>query len=137
MFAAETPSASGRPFRSVRTWILLPALPRSTGFGPVSDPLFRAQARPVDDRPGPVDLPGGAEVVEDRPMEFRPQARLGPFGEAPVRGLVRDAEDRRQVPPGAAGGQDEYDRREHLAVIGPRDTTALRAFRRGPGSVAR
>jgi len=38
--AAETPTASGTPCASDNTCSLLPGLPRSTGFGPVSDPLF-------------------------------------------------------------------------------------------------
>ena len=38
MWAAETPTSSGRPFASDSTCSLDPVLPRSTGFGPVSDP---------------------------------------------------------------------------------------------------
>jgi hypothetical protein len=40
MFAPETPSDSGTPFRSVMRWIFDPGLPRSVGFGPVSGPLL-------------------------------------------------------------------------------------------------
>ena len=39
-FAAETPTASGTPWAPDSTCSLLPGLPRSTGLGPVSDPLF-------------------------------------------------------------------------------------------------
>jgi hypothetical protein len=45
-----------------------------------------------------------------------------------VGGLVRDAEDRRQMPPSATRGQDEYDRREPLPVIDPWNATTLRAL---------
>lgn len=38
--AAGTPTASGTPWASDSTCSLLPGLPRSTGFGPVSEPPF-------------------------------------------------------------------------------------------------
>src|SRR3954452_6397180 len=40
VLAAETATASGSPFRSVSTCSLEPGLPRSTGFGPVSEPPY-------------------------------------------------------------------------------------------------
>lgn len=40
VLAADTATDNGMPARSDRTWIFEPALPRSTGFGPVMDPLF-------------------------------------------------------------------------------------------------
>jgi len=49
VLAVETPTSSGRPFASDSTCSLEPVLPRSTGFGPVSDPPFWP-ARPP--RPG-------------------------------------------------------------------------------------
>src|SRR3712207_1084681 len=39
-FAAETSTLSGSPSASTSRWYLLPALPRSVGFGPVSSPPF-------------------------------------------------------------------------------------------------
>lgn len=42
MFAPDTATASGMPRASDRPCSLLPFLPRSTGFGPVSDPPFFA-----------------------------------------------------------------------------------------------
>jgi hypothetical protein len=64
------------------------------------------------------------------PMQLRPERCLGPFGEAPMRGLVRDAEHRRQVPPRAPGGQHEHDRREALPVVDPGHAATLRTLRR-------
>src|SRR5450759_697623 len=60
--APVTPIASGRPPASHRMWYLLPGLPRSVGFGPVSTPPFlpgRLPSRPTSStspaaRPGPV-----------------------------------------------------------------------------------
>jgi hypothetical protein len=42
-FASQTPMDRGRPVRSVIKWIFDPHLPRSTGFGPVSSPFFKAR----------------------------------------------------------------------------------------------
>lgn len=41
--APEMPTDGGRPVRSVIKWIFESYLPRSTGFGPVSPPFFRAR----------------------------------------------------------------------------------------------
>jgi hypothetical protein len=38
--AVESRTASGMPFRSTTTWYLVPAFPRSVGFGPVCSPPF-------------------------------------------------------------------------------------------------
>ncbi|MDP9641478.1 hypothetical protein J2S53_001423 [Actinopolyspora lacussalsi] len=40
VLAAETPTDRGMPPRSVAMWIVLPDFPRSTGLGPVSQPLL-------------------------------------------------------------------------------------------------
>ncbi|CAM3202960.1 hypothetical protein SAXI111661_22075 [Saccharomonospora xinjiangensis] len=40
VFAAEIPTARGRPARSETTWIFEPGFPRSVGLGPVSSPPF-------------------------------------------------------------------------------------------------
>jgi hypothetical protein len=56
VLAAETAVANGSPAPSDSTWILLPDLPRSTGFGPVSGPPLGADGGGVHDRRRPVDL---------------------------------------------------------------------------------
>ncbi|GAB3644461.1 hypothetical protein GCM10028833_00010 [Glycomyces tarimensis] len=101
------------------------------GLGRSVIPPFGSQARCIDDRPRPVDLALRTEPVEDGPMQLRPERGLRPLAEAPVHGLVGDAEGRRQVPPPATGGQHEHDRSEDLAVIDPPDASALRSLRRG------
>jgi hypothetical protein len=101
MFAPDTATASGMPWASDSTCSLLPFLPRSTGFGPVSDP----PGGRVDDRRGPVHLAPGPEFVQHRPVQPTPQAGLGPYREAAMRGGGRRAERRRQMPPGTAAGQ--------------------------------
>ncbi|KOU45717.1 hypothetical protein ADK56_32660 [Streptomyces sp. MMG1522] len=49
VLAAEMPTRRGSPFASDRTRILEPALPRSTGLGPVRSPLFRPDVGGVED----------------------------------------------------------------------------------------
>lgn len=105
MFAPDTATASGRPWASDSTCSLLPFLPRSTGFGPVSNPPFGANGGRVDDRRGPVHLAPAPEFVQHRPMQPTPQARLGPYREAAMRGGGRRAERWRQMPPSTAAGQ--------------------------------
>lgn len=51
--AADSATASGKPFAQVRMWCLDPVLARSTGLGPVAAPLFspaRASRRPLPGR---------------------------------------------------------------------------------------
>lgn len=75
---ADTATASGMPWASDSTYSLLPFVPRSTGFGPVSDQPFGANGGRVDDRRGPVHLAPGPEFVQHRPERPPPQAGLGP-----------------------------------------------------------
>ncbi len=46
----RNPTDSGVPARSDRTWIFEPGLPRSTGLGPVKDPLARTLAASITAR---------------------------------------------------------------------------------------
>lgn len=69
------------------------------------------------------------EVLYHDAVELRPDPGGGPLGEAPVRGRSRRAEDRRQLPPGAARRGHEDDRREDLAVPVPAPASALRPGR--------
>ncbi len=56
VLAADNPTASGRPVASISRWYLEPALPRSTGFAPVSSPHAAPAPHAVDGRSGPVGL---------------------------------------------------------------------------------
>ena len=49
-------------------------------------PLFGANGGRVDDRRGPVHLAPGPEFVQHRPVQPTPQAGLGPYREAAMRG---------------------------------------------------
>ncbi len=77
----------------------------------------------------PVQVSARAEFVEDEAVERRPEPSGGPFGEAAVRGRPRRAEDRRRLPPGAAGRGHEDDRRADLSVPVPAPASALRPGR--------
>jgi hypothetical protein len=55
VLAADTPAAKGSPARSDSAWIFEPGLFRSTGFGPVSEPLFDPDAGGVTDGTRSVD----------------------------------------------------------------------------------
>ena len=128
MFAALAATASGSPPASVSTCSFEPGLPRSTGFGPVSSPIFRPHVGGVDHRAGPVDRRLLAEPIQYRPVQSPPQPGLGPGHEAAVGGRLGDAELRGQVSLGAAGGQHVDDRGEHRPVTHLPGATALRAL---------
>ena len=118
MFAPDTATASGTLWATDSTCSLLPFLPRSTGFGPVSDPpSFAANGGRVDERRGPVHLAPGPEFVQHRPVQPTPQAGLGPYREAAMRGGGRRVERRRQTPPGTAAGQRVHHCREHGPLV--------------------
>src|SRR5688500_17645993 len=92
VLAALTATASGSPLASVSTCSLEPDLPRSTGFGPVSGPLFRSHAGRVAPRAGPLDRPLLAQPVQDRSVQSPPQSSLGPGDEPAVGGGLGHAE---------------------------------------------
>jgi hypothetical protein len=117
VLAAETPTSSGSPVASESTCSFEPGLPRSTGFGPVNSPPFRPDAGRVDNRCGPVHIPGGAVQVQDRPVQLGPHSRLGPGPEPAMRGRRGHPKRRRQVPPRTPGGEHIHDRGEHRPVI--------------------
>src|SRR4051812_22696159 len=99
MLAPEIPQESGRPPPSVRMWIFDPGLLRSTGLGPVADPLFRTDPRRVDHCPRPVDQPLGAKAVEPPPVQPGPHALGAPARDRAVRGARPHPEHRAGVPP--------------------------------------
>lgn len=127
MFAPDAATASGMPSASDSACRLRPFLPRSTRFGPVSDPPFwrerwprRPSTRSSAPRPGP-------EFVEYRPVQPTPQAGLDPYREAAVCGGGRRAERRRQMPSGTAAGQRVHHCREHGPLVTRSGPTTLRA----------
>src|SRR5512143_218487 len=128
VLAALTATASGRPVASVSTCSLEPGLPRSTGFGPVNGPLFRAHAGRIHHRTGPVDRRLLTEPIQHRPVQPPPQPGLSPGHEPPVRGRRRHADLRGQLPPGAAGPQHVDDRGEHRPVLDAASTATLWAL---------
>lgn len=61
------------------------------------------------------------------PVQPTPQAGLGPYREAAVRGGGRRAERRRQMPPGTAARQRVHRCREHGPLVIRSGSTTLRA----------
>ena len=106
---------------SSRSW------PGPRGPGRSEIPLFRSDARSVENGRGPVQIPAAAEAVQHGPVQLLPQPSLRPGSEPSVHGRDRDPERRRQIPPRTPRGQDEHDRGEHRPVIGRRRPTALRS----------
>lgn len=93
VFAEVTAVTSGIPSASERMWIFEPLLPRSTGLGPVREPpSFRPHVRGVEDRGGPVQVPTGAEPIEDPAVQLVEYPGLGPGGEPSMRGRNTDSE---------------------------------------------
>src|SRR5205823_14119444 len=99
---------SGMPRRSTSRWYLEPSLPRSTGFGPVAAPPFRADAEAVDARARPVDGPLLAQPVENLAVQRRPDAgRLPVLQPAPASGTAPAPEFLGEQAPGRARAEDE------------------------------
>src|SRR4051794_10902000 len=80
-FAAVSSTASGMPPASTRTCRLLPGLPRSVGFGPVSSTLFLPVPRPTVLRDTALQVEDCKEVQDGR---GRWDGR-GPVGARPPR----------------------------------------------------
>jgi hypothetical protein len=127
VLAPDTATASGMPWAVTKMCSLQPCWPRSTGFGPVSDPPFGPRRRGVHDRRGPVEPAPGAEFVQDRQVQPAPQAGPGPGREPAVRRRGRDPERLRQMPPGTSAGQHEHHRREDRPFIQRGGPTPLRS----------
>lgn len=107
--------ASGSPPASVSRWCFEPARARSTGDGPVWSP---PKVTEVGGGPGPVDLTGAVELLEDRLVQLLPDPRLLPLAQSPPAGHPRAvAELGRQVSPGDPGVQDEEDPVQRRPVV--------------------
>jgi hypothetical protein len=72
--AADSHTAKGMPPRSTSRWYLLPGLPRSVGFGPVSQPPLGAHADRVEAGAGPVESAVVAQLVQEQVVELLPDA---------------------------------------------------------------
>src|SRR5215203_7502030 len=83
VLAADNPTARGMPVASITRWYLEPALPRSTGFAPVSSPTPGPHAHAVNRCPGPVDLAVVAQPVQQPMMQGFPHASVLPVAQPP------------------------------------------------------
>ncbi len=78
-FPPVSVKASGSPVWSTKRWCLEPARPRSTGLGPVEEPLFGLHVRRIGDGAVPVDLTGGAQLRKQQGVQLSPDVGLLPF----------------------------------------------------------
>ena len=119
MLAADSPTASGMPHRSVSRWYLDPGLPRSTGLGPVRAPALRAHAQRVEARPRPVELAGAAELVQHQVVELLPHAGALPVTQPPPAGDGAAAAELAggEQPPGDAGVELVDDAGQRGAIV--------------------
>src|SRR6266540_3306089 len=86
VLAAVTSSDNGMPPPSFARCSLDPRLARSTGFAPVRSPPDRPQAEGVHGDPGPVELVGLAELIQQRLLEPLEHPGVGPLGKPPPAG---------------------------------------------------
>jgi hypothetical protein len=119
VLAAESATARGMPLRSTSRWYLLPGLPRSVGFGPVSSPPLGADAERVEAGARPVELALAAELVEQLVVELLPDAGALPVAQpAPAGDRAAAAKlAGRQQPPRDAGAQLVDDAGKRRAVV--------------------
>ena len=117
--AAVTVAANGMPWASVSTWCLLPDLPRSVGFGPVSSPPSGALAKEASIKARRQSIWSAAvEFGQQHRVQLPPDAGLVPEPQVVAAGLAATAaEFGGQVVPGDAGLEDEQDAGEDLAVV--------------------
>ena len=129
---------SGVPRASVTAWRLLPGLPRSVGFGPVSarpfSPArwrFRRHAGAVQRGAAPADLPRPVQALQQHPVQGRPDARRLPVAQpAPARHPRAAARLGRQHLPRDAAPQHGDDAGQRRPVR-DRRPAALRLRARG------
>ena len=115
--AAESTAAKGRPPRSTTRWRFVPARPRSTGFGPVSRPLWRGHRAGVHGGPAPIQPSGVGQALEQGLVQQVPHTGLVPVAQpSPARQARAAAHLRWQQLPGRAGPQHEDDAGEHHPV---------------------
>ncbi len=106
------------PPPSTSRWCLLPARPRSTGLGPVLEPLFRLQVTGIGDRPLPLEPVGGVQLGQQQLVQPVPDAGLLPRPQPPPsRHPAAKAKLLRQVLPADPRVQHEQDPLQHAPVI--------------------
>ncbi len=88
-----------RPWPSIATRCLTPALPRSVGFGPVSAPPKRLSVRAVDEVPRPVDRLRLVKPSQQDRLQFHPHGGSTPVAQSPPAGHAAQPELRRQLFP--------------------------------------
>ncbi len=124
MFAAEIVAASGTPSLSTSRWCLVPALPRSTGLGPVcSPPLSPGRSR----NRGPLSTSQcvlSSPVCPARPSGAVARGRLLPISESPPAGNSASVpEFLRQHPPRYAAPENVDDARKRRPCGHARSTS--------------
>ena len=121
--SANPPIVSNVNPRSSLRWYLVPALPRSVGFGPVSSPLRFAHADAVHRGPRPVQQAAPPEPVEHQPVQPLPQPDPLPLAQPSPAGHPRPAAQlpRKRVP-ADPGAQHEHHPRQHRPARHPRTT---------------
>lgn len=113
MLAPDSNSANGVPFRSVKICRLVPGRPRSVGFGPVADPLFRLDGGAIHAGSIPVQSIGVLEMFQQGLVEGLPDTGLMPVAEpSPASDAGTATHLLGQHLPGDPGFQDEQDSRQ-------------------------
>jgi hypothetical protein len=129
--AAVSTTARGRPPASPARCSLVPCLPRSTGFAPVSAPFDRADAGGVDQDPLQVEAAGLAQFVQQHRLELLEHPCAGPLVQAaPAGGRAAAAQllGGQQVPGG--GGAGHKQQRGHAVAVGDMAGDAAAGARR-------
>ena len=125
VLADDNPTTtSGIPPASISRWYLEPALPRSTGFAPVSSPTPGPDTHAVDGGPRPIDLVVVAQPVQQPMMQGLPDAGGLPVAQPPPAGHAAATAQLlgREQPPGHPGAQHVDDAAEHGPILDPGPT---------------
>lgn len=109
-FAAVVMTLSGVPRPSQIRWCLLPVFRRSTGDGPVSAPLFRADVGAVHACPGPVEAAGRVQLGEEDAVQLvEDPGLLPPLQPSPAGLSGAEPQLRGQELPGDVVAEDVQD----------------------------
>jgi hypothetical protein len=86
--------------QSAIRWIFEPFLPRSPGFGRVRSPFQSPHVHRVDRTPRPVQVPAGAQLIQDQAVQLGADPGPAPLAKPTVSVRPRRAERRGQLLPG-------------------------------------